>query len=230
MDQHAYDFDTFTIPGQPGRYLNVAGRIRPFISGGDGPGEGGGDGGDSGAPGGDPGSGEGDPADGSGGDGSGEAGDELEGEFDADRARSALRKKNQENASLRKRLKDAEPLAKKAREAEEAAKPEIDRLKGQVEQNADRAAYADRLEVAMEVGGEAGLDHDQIRELAKRIRGDDDELAADARKLAALFGGTKTNGTSAETRPRRNLRGGGAPGTEPVETDPAKLAARTPRR
>src|SRR5687767_5201219 len=48
--------------------------------------------------------------------------------FDAERAKAAIHKKNQEAESLRKRLKEIEPLAAQAKELEEASKTETQKL------------------------------------------------------------------------------------------------------
>src|SRR5690606_41518565 len=49
-------------------------------------------------------------------------------EFDPERFKATLSKKNREAESLRKRLKELEPLAEKARELEEGSKSELQRL------------------------------------------------------------------------------------------------------
>lgn len=72
----------------------------------------------------------------------------------------------------------------------------------------------------------------QIRQVAKRLRGDtDDELKADAEELYALIAPEPTSSKPpVSSKPKERLRGGGDPDEGPDETDPAKLAALVQRR
>jgi chromosome segregation ATPase len=147
-------------------------------------------------------------------------------EFDADRAREAIRKKNQEAANLRKRLKELEPLAAKARELEDANKSETEKLVEDRDTHKSRADTAEvslrKLTAALEAAPE-GATLAQVRAVAKRLSGDtEEELAADAEELYELVGAKKTK---VPGKPKENLRGGSDPDEPVEETDPRKLAA-----
>lgn len=85
-----------------------------------------------------------------------------------------------------------------------------------------------------EAAEDAAPDHAtaaQIRQVAKRLRGDTDaELKADAEELYALIA-PEPSRPPVSSKPKERLRGGGDPdeGSHTEETDPRKLAARIPR-
>ena len=126
---------------------------------------------------------------------------------------------------------------------------EIDKLKTQLQEYADRdktdaqratdkmtaaekdATDAKRETMRLRVALRKGLTETQ----AKRLVGDTEEdLEADAEELLESFKGAGdgkpvSGGDKSSSRPKERLRGGGAPDEEPDETDPRKLAARVPR-
>jgi chromosome segregation ATPase len=100
---------------------------------------------------------------------------------------------------------------------------ERDSLKTTAEKAADALA---RMNIAADLAPE-GATLAQLRKVAKRLRGDnDEELEADAKELWEDFGPTKTPTAG---RPKERLRGGADPSEDPEETDPKKLAALIPR-
>jgi hypothetical protein len=126
---------------------------------------------------------------------------------------------------------ERDQLRAKVQEHEDASKSEHEKA-------AERAAAAEtaaktattetlRLRIALS----KGLTETQ----AKRLVGDTkEELEADADELVASFkpeddNGGGGSGGSGVTRPKENLRTGAAPGAEPEETDPDKLAAQVSR-
>jgi hypothetical protein len=148
-------------------------------------------------------------------------------EFDAERARAAIAKRNSENASLRKRLKELEPLAAKAKELEDAKKTEAERLNERSSAAERRAEEAERRALLLEVAAEKGL---TVRQ-ANRLRGSTrEELEADADEYLAENAPKVTPASKVATKPTEKLRGGTDP-EEPVEeTDPRKLADLITRR
>lgn len=144
-------------------------------------------------------------------------------EFDQDRAKAAISKKNQENASLRKRLKELEPLAAKAKELEDASKTETEKLSERLTASERRAQEAELRALRLEVAADKGLTPAQARRLVGASK---EELEADADDLLATFA-PKTPASAGKVpgRPREKLRGGGDPDEPVEETDPRKLAA-----
>ncbi len=76
-----------------------------------------------------------------------------------------------------------------------------------------------------------GLTAAQAKRLAGATR---EELEADAEEILEAFPVSTSTDDSSKGRPpsrqpKPELRGGGDPTEEPVETDPAKLAANVPR-
>ena len=116
--------------------------------------------------------------------------------------------------------KNASAAAKLA-ELEAAGKTEAEKLTEAATVAEARAAKAEARALRAEIAHAKGLTPAQ----AKRLVGDtQEELEADADELVEAFGGKK-NDPPPPGKPRENLRGGGEPGEEPEETDPAKLAA-----
>ena len=140
--------------------------------------------------------------------------------FDSERAKAKIAKVNAEAANLRKRLKELEPLAAKAKELEDAGKSETQREREAREAAEKRASDAEQRLLRMEVAQAKGLTAAQ----AKRLVGTTaEELEADADELLESFGTREA--PPVPRRPREALRPGGAPESEPEETDPRKLAA-----
>lgn len=140
-----------------------------------------------------------------------------------------------------KRALDAERKAraaaeKRAKEAEAKAKEFEDRDKTETQKAADartaaekRAEEAEAKSLRLEVAFEKGLTPKQAKRLTGSTR---EELEADADELLEDFkpGDGKQTVTPGGGKPKERLRGGGDPGDEPEETDPAKLAANIPIR
>jgi len=150
-------------------------------------------------------------------------------EFDPERFKATLSKKNREAESLRKRLKELEPLAEKARELEEGSKSELQRLQEESGSFKERATKAEtellKLNAAFD-RAPAGMDPKQIIAIAKRANGDDEEsLAADLDELFELL----TPQKAPQRKPAERLRGGGNPDDEPDSFDPNAIVSRIPR-
>lgn len=172
-----------------------------------------------------------------------DASETTESSFDEKKARERLSKANAEAANLRKRLKDLEPLAARAKELEDAGKTEIERLTEQLAQAQRSANEAEARALRFEVAAEHKLTPAQ----AKWLQGKDrDELEANVAELLEAFGAAKPpepekkddepepgpdRDPNPRRRPQERLRAGAVPDvdTEPVETDPRKLAAMVPR-
>lgn len=142
--------------------------------------------------------------------------------FDPERARAALKRKNSEAENLRRRLKELEPLALRAQELEDGSKSETEKLTETNRSLEQRAVTAEADALRLRIALRRGLSEVQ----AKRLVGStEEELDADAEELLASFKTPDAPGG----RPREHLRPGAVPDAEPVETDPAKLAALVPR-
>lgn len=140
-------------------------------------------------------------------------------EFDAARAKEKIKKVNAEAANLRKRLKELEPLAAAAQEAERAKLSDAERFAQQIADLTTRASKAEQRVLRLTVARAAGLPDD----LAERLQGDDEEaLAADAGRLAELFGASQ----EAQQKPAR--RGDPSQGSDamPLNGDPLEAALR----
>lgn len=189
------------------------------------------DGGDGGSD--DGGSGGGDDG-GSGGDDGGSGGSDDGGDektYDA----AYVKKLRDEAAKHRREAKDARA---KVKEFEDKDKSEAQKLEERATAAEKQATETQtsllRLEVALEKAPE-GMSIAQVRKLAKRLTGSTkEELEADAEELFEEFtpaeGGDRESSSSTTRRPRERLRPGAAPSSEEEETDPAKLAAKVPRR
>lgn len=145
-----------------------------------------------------------------------------------------VKKLRAEAAKHRKEARDAQA---KVKEFEDAGKSEKEKLEGRASTAEERATAAEatalRLEVALDKAPE-GMPLSKIRQLAKRLSGKDkEELEADAEELFADFAPEGDEDDSDDDgkarRPKEKLRPGAAPGAEPEETDPKKLAAQVSR-
>lgn len=180
----------------------------------DGDGDGGGDGDGDGS------------GDGSGGDGGSGDGDGEPKTYDE----SYVKKLRDEAAKHRR---EKQELAGRLKAYDDATKSDLEKLEERAAEAEKRAAAAStsslQIEVALDKAPE-GMPIAQVRKLAKRLTGSTkEELEADADELFAEFAPSGQEPTG-DRRPRERLRPGAAPGTEPEETDPAKLAALVPRR
>lgn len=185
-------------------------------------GGGGGDGGDDPAPAGD------DDPDKGGDDPAADRDDEIDvdaDDFDLDRAKAAIKKKNQEAASLRKRLKDAEPVLEAARQAEEDAKDEKTKLTEAKDEAAQEAAEAKAEVTRLKMAIKYGLDEEDLDLLGT---GDEEAIENRAKRLADLGKGQEPENNNGRT-PRERLRPGAVPSSEPEETNPDKAAEKVPR-
>lgn len=132
-----------------------------------------------------------------------------------------------------KHRREKQELAGRLKAYDDASKSDLEKLEERATTAEQRAAAAEtsglQLEVALDKAPE-GMSIAQVRKLAKRLTGSNkEELEADAEELFAEFAPSGQEPTG-DRRPRERLRPGAAPGTEPEETDPAKLAAMVPRR
>lgn len=214
---HTPDPTRLLIDGKPW-WLFADGTRLPVISGGAGEGEGG----------------DGDEG-GDGGGGGGEEGDDdLGDEFDADRAKAAIAKRNQENKSLRQRLKEAEKAQAELDELKKSQLTKEEQLTASNKELEEKVgtteARALRLEVALEAAPDWMKPAD-VAKYAKRLSGaSKEELEKDAEEFFAdLPEPQEGGGGSRSRRPQERLRGGGDPTEEPDENDPRKLASRVPR-
>ena len=151
--------------------------------------------------------------------------DDYEGKtFDA----AYVKQLRDEAAKYRTRAQEAEG---KVKEHEDASKDEKTKTAEALSAAQERAAYADRLDVALDKAPE-GMSVSQVRKLAKRLSGKTrEELEADAEELFADFAPSKGDDEQPKpgSSPRERLRPGTAPSSEPEETDPRKLADAVPR-
>lgn len=117
---------------------------------------------------------------------------------------------------------DAKTADQRAADAQAAADKRIADIEAKV---ADAEARAMRAEVATG----KGLSAAQAKYLQGTTR---EDLEAAADEILELFPVPNKDGGGGQpptTRPKPNLRGGTDPSEDPVETDPAKLAADVPR-
>lgn len=143
------------------------------------------------------------------------------------RALSAIRK---ERDAARKELNDTRS---KLKQYEDQGKSDLERWEERASTAEARAGTAESKAKALEIAMERAPEHAtvaQIRAVAKRVRGEDDEsLEADADELFELLL-PKPAAKVAGGRPKERLKGGSEPDEEVEETDPRKLAALLPRR
>lgn len=134
----------------------------------------------------------------------------------------------------KKKYSDYEDLKAKAAKVDEleaSKKSDVDKLNERVEQLTKAQADSDQKALRAEVAMAKGLTPAQAKRLAGASR---EELEADADEILEAFPvASKEEPTSSggppSRQPRPDLRGGGEPNEDPVETDPAKLAASVPR-
>lgn len=116
-------------------------------------------------------------------------------------------------------------IADKENEGKSESDKVAARLADMEKQIADRDAKLLRSEVA----AAKGLTPAQAKRLAGSTK---EELESDADEILEAFpapGGDGERKAPPSQQPRPSLRGGGDPTSDPVETDPAKLAASVPR-
>jgi hypothetical protein len=135
----------------------------------------------------------------------------------------------------RKHEKDSKNHASKLKQYEDASKSDLERWEERATAAESRAGTAESKAKALEIAIERAPEHAtlaQVRAVAKRVRGDDDEaLEKDAEELFELLAPEpKTAAKVAGSRPKERLKGGADPDEEPEESDPRKLAAQLPRR
>lgn len=158
---------------------------------------------------------------------------EDSGEESSDRDDNPLREEIAKWKSLaRKHEKQFKTTSDELRKYKDADKSESERLQERASTAESRAGTAEARAKALEIAMERAPEHAtlaQVRAVAKRVRGDDDdELEADADELFELM--APKAGAKTPQRPKERLKGGAAPDEEPEETDPKKLAALIPRR
>jgi hypothetical protein len=134
--------------------------------------------------------------------------------------------------------KSLKPLADKAKELEDAGKSDLERLTAELQSHQARVTQAESELMRLRVAMRKGLSETQARRL---VGSTEDELETDADDLLASFRPAPVEEPVVEEakdeepdrdpnprrRPHERLRPGAVPDadTEPVETDPRKLAA-----
>lgn len=137
-------------------------------------------------------------------------------EFDPERAKAALSKKNSENAALRKRLREVEDKAAKFDELEESKKSEIERITESYEKTQFELRDAQNALVRERIARKHGLP-DELAELLPS--GDEEQVEAKAKYLSTLVndpvrlpdpsqGSTSTNQATDKDAMARALFGG----------------------
>ena len=157
--------------------------------------------------------------------------DENEGRSDRDDAALAAQVEKWKSLA-RKHEKQFKSTSDELKKYKDADKSESERLQERASTAESRAGTAEAKAKALEIAMERAPEHAtlaQVRAVAKRVRGDDDEaLEADADELFELL--APKAGAKTPQRPKERLKGGATPDEEPEETDPRKLAAQLPRR
>lgn len=166
-------------------------------------------------------------------------GDEQLGDAGRRALEAERRARRDAEAKLKARLKELEPLAAKAKELEDAGRSDVEKLSADLQANQSRAEKAESELMRLRVAMRKGLTETQ----AKRLVGSsEEELEEDADDLLASFRPAQpepeekadeepVRDPNPRRRPQERLRPGAVPDadTEPVETDPRKLAALVPR-
>ena len=136
-------------------------------------------------------------------------------DFDEQRAKAAINKKNSENAALRKRLRDIEEKAAKFDEIEAAKKSEIERITESYEKTQFELKDAQNALVRERIARKHGLP-DELADLLPA--GDEEQVEAKAKYLSTLVndpvrlpdpsqGSSSTNQASSEDAMARALFG-----------------------
>jgi hypothetical protein len=127
----------------------------------------------------------------------------------------------------RKHEKAYRDASGKLRKHEDANKSEAERLSEAAQESRTRAEKAEAALRRREIAEDRAPEHAtlaQIKAVAKRLSGDDDDaLEADADELFAFLAPEPAKPRTPQ-RPKERMRGGGDPEEEPEETDPRKLA------
>jgi hypothetical protein len=124
------------------------------------------------------------------------AGDEDEidvdaADFDIEKAKKAISKKNREAQNLRKRLTDVEPLLTEFTQWKESQKTEEQRRTEVAEAQLFELASAKEQLARQTACLKAGFSPEEIVEFAGRLRGEDeDSLVEDAKRLKTLLNPT----------------------------------------
>ena len=143
-------------------------------------------------------------------------------DFDPERAWNTITKLRSREKQLATEAAEARARAQKY---EDQNKTEAQKLQERAEAAEKALTEANRNALVASVALSKGLTEAQAKRLVGSTK---EELEADADELLTTFApaGQEPEGG----RPRERLRPGAAPGSEPEETDPAKLAAMVPRR
>lgn len=129
-------------------------------------------------------------------------------------------------------LPEAKALLAKAKEADDKSKTDSDRIAALERKIAEADANALRLEVAAAKGLTPAMARRLVGTTREELEADAEDLAKSVKPADDKQGeGDKSGsgGTSDRSRPRESLRSGTAPGVEPEDNDPSKLAALIPR-
>ena len=157
--------------------------------------------------------------------------------------REALTKERGDRRRFEAEAKKNAGAAQRLAEVEDADKTEVQRAKDSAAAAEARAKAAElrvnRLEVAAVKGLSVTLAARLVGETREELEADADELMAQLKPSGNGSGngsgkqgeGEHGSGSTPEARgrPRESLRSGSAPGVEPEENDPTKLAALIPR-
>lgn len=152
---------------------------------------------------------------------------------DIEKMKAALKKANDEAAKFRHEAKAKDDELAEMRKASDSSKSEMDKVREQIAGLEERAQKAEREALVAKVAQAKKLP----TALAGRLTGaTQEELEADADELIDALG-IDTSETdknddgkpSHSRRPQERLKPGASPDTDPVETDPIKLAEQIPR-
>jgi|GEM_PF-6471957 len=143
---------------------------------------------------------------------------DFDGDFDAERAKKLIE-------NLRKEKADFQAKATRLDEIEDANKSDLEKWTQKASEFEQRAQAAEAQLLRSQVAAAKGLTPAQAARLSG---GNQEELEADADELLELFGQPKATPSGSRVKPTLTPAGVGQ--ELPDETDPAKLAARIPRR
>lgn len=136
--------------------------------------------------------------------------------------KKALEAERKARRAAEKSAKDSEARLK---EIEDKDKSEVDKLREELDAAKKEATDAKLHRLRLEVASEKGLTPAQAKRLVGATA---EELEADADEFLESIRPGDDKGKP-PGKPQERLRGGGDPTEDPVETDPAKLAAMVPQ-
>lgn len=140
--------------------------------------------------------------------------------------KAEIEKLRRENAAHRTKNRDLQAAADRLAKLEDEKKSEGEKLADRIAEAEKRAKEAETRALRLEVATAKGLSAAQAKRLVGETR---EELEADADEILEAFPTVSGLTPPPSRKPTPQLRGGTDPTTEPVETDPAKLAGSVPR-